>query len=242
MNNLQWYHYALLILGIAGVCLGPWVFTHPYPYDWDFLDFSQTGSIGDTIGGITAPFIGLLSIVLLVWTLNEQIKINKEQKRFNDESRILSMQTQIMQLNDNIRFGYSSFIENTVGGGCSSLRNLQRGTPAKVTIPYDELMALIQKVHILDVAVCSLINVTNEADLKMEEKKSTLAIALFYIDDILHFYDMVESEQIDFLLPLDNAGSELISLSIAQSNLKGLTKSYSLGVHSSKGVCDQYFC
>jgi len=47
------------------------------------LDFRETGQIGDTIGGITAPFIGVLSIILLYITLYEQRKINKEQVEFN---------------------------------------------------------------------------------------------------------------------------------------------------------------
>jgi len=47
------------------------------------LDFSKTGQIGETIGGITAPFIGVLSIILLYMTLYEQRKINKEQIKFN---------------------------------------------------------------------------------------------------------------------------------------------------------------
>ena len=33
------------------------------------LDFRETGQIGDTIGGITAPFIGLINVILLCYTL-----------------------------------------------------------------------------------------------------------------------------------------------------------------------------
>jgi hypothetical protein len=33
------------------------------------LIFTDTGAIGDTVGGLTAPVIGLLNAVLLYWTL-----------------------------------------------------------------------------------------------------------------------------------------------------------------------------
>ena len=46
----------------------------------DCLKFSEsTGWIGDTLGGITAPFIGFVNIILLIWTLHKQIDFNKKQ-------------------------------------------------------------------------------------------------------------------------------------------------------------------
>lgn len=44
------------------------------------LKFTEsTGWIGDTLGGITAPFIGFVNIILLIWTLWKQIDFNKKQ-------------------------------------------------------------------------------------------------------------------------------------------------------------------
>ena len=51
-KNPRSKYYACLFIGIFGVIFGPWLFTHPYPLNLQSLDFSQTGSIGDTIGGI----------------------------------------------------------------------------------------------------------------------------------------------------------------------------------------------
>lgn len=46
----------------------------------DCLKFTEsTGWIGDTLGGITAPFIGFVNIILLIWTLHKQIDFNKKQ-------------------------------------------------------------------------------------------------------------------------------------------------------------------
>lgn len=80
MNKLKTGHYVLLIAGIIGVVFGPWLFTRQYHGDWSFFDFSQTGQIGDTIGGITAPIVGLVSIFLLWWTFRAQLKFNEDQE------------------------------------------------------------------------------------------------------------------------------------------------------------------
>lgn len=49
------------------------------PWEWlaNFFDFSTTGQIGDTIGGITAPFIGLIAAILTFLAFHEQYKANK---------------------------------------------------------------------------------------------------------------------------------------------------------------------
>lgn len=47
-------------------------------------DFETTGCIGDTIGGTTAPFIGLISIYYLYKTLKEQQQFNQMQRVSNN--------------------------------------------------------------------------------------------------------------------------------------------------------------
>lgn len=45
--------------------------------------FECTGTIGDTIGGLSAPIIGIISSVIIIVTLKEQINSNiKQQKSF----------------------------------------------------------------------------------------------------------------------------------------------------------------
>jgi hypothetical protein len=39
------------------------------------LDFTMTGDIGDTIGGTTAPIIGLLSAALIYLYLNRKLRL-----------------------------------------------------------------------------------------------------------------------------------------------------------------------
>jgi hypothetical protein len=73
-----WRSHSMLIIvcgGLLGIFTIPWLFTR----DWfaSFASYTNLGQIGDTIGGTTAPFIGLLSAVLVYRALQAQIKANE---------------------------------------------------------------------------------------------------------------------------------------------------------------------
>ena len=55
------------------------------------FDFSRTGEIGDTIGGITAPFVGLVSAYLVYRAFIVQVEANKIQSRNNEFSIALKL-------------------------------------------------------------------------------------------------------------------------------------------------------
>lgn len=61
------------------------------------FDFSGTGQIGDTIGGVTAPIIGLISVYLLVRTLNEQLTFNKLQATLQKDEQFRATLFQLMK-------------------------------------------------------------------------------------------------------------------------------------------------
>ena len=63
-------------LCLVAILLAPYLLTRPF---CDELSFVDTGDIGDTIGGTTAPIVGIVSIVLLAYTLIEQLKFNAKQ-------------------------------------------------------------------------------------------------------------------------------------------------------------------
>lgn len=65
----------ILILAVVFTIVAPFLFTR----DFGWESFEDTGQIGDTIGGITAPIIGILSIYLLYRTLKEQNEFNQKQ-------------------------------------------------------------------------------------------------------------------------------------------------------------------
>ncbi len=62
------------------------------------LKFTEsTGWIGDTLGGITAPFIGFINIILLIWTLQKQIEFNKKQLKTHKNEQFKSAFFQMLQ-------------------------------------------------------------------------------------------------------------------------------------------------
>lgn len=86
----------LLWIGIPICLLSPIIFTQ---YS-GIADFTTTGNIGDTIGGITAPFINILGAILVFLALKAQIQANliiqdqidqqEIDKRLENESRQLN--------------------------------------------------------------------------------------------------------------------------------------------------------
>lgn len=78
-NNKYCSYWALIVfLFLIIVLLIPFLLTRTWgPECMKFTE--STGWIGDTLGGITAPFIGFVNIVLLIWTLHKQIEFNKKQ-------------------------------------------------------------------------------------------------------------------------------------------------------------------
>lgn len=62
----------MVLLILIAIIFIPWIFTSSF-----FGDYSNTGEIGDTIGGITAPFINGFGAVLVYIAFKEQVKANK---------------------------------------------------------------------------------------------------------------------------------------------------------------------
>jgi hypothetical protein len=87
--------YLLIILGLI-IFLTPIILT--LPAFNNLFDLSDKGEIGDTIGGITAPFINSIAAILVFIAFKEQVKSNdliKEQLYFQH------IQDQINRLEDN---------------------------------------------------------------------------------------------------------------------------------------------
>jgi len=77
-RHLEYIAFSAVILSILWIIFGPILLTQHY---FSIVDFSDekggTGTIGDTIGGITAPIIGLISTILLYLALIKQIESNR---------------------------------------------------------------------------------------------------------------------------------------------------------------------
>lgn len=104
-------HKNILIIVLVAVLLSFFcviVFTRPAISE--FYDLSNSGNIGDAIGGITSPVIGLISIILLYITLNKQIESIKDQKIKNESDMIFLLINQF-------EVEYNSFFLNKTERG-----------------------------------------------------------------------------------------------------------------------------
>ena len=78
INYLLGFGFILFLFGSILAIISPRI--------WPAYDLTDTGQIGDTIGGITSPFINLLGALLVFISFKEQNKANKiqsEQNSFN---------------------------------------------------------------------------------------------------------------------------------------------------------------
>ena len=83
-----------LIVTLTALCfLAVFIFTLPNFYK--NLNLTTTGSIGDSIGGMTAPVIGIISSILLYLTLSRQIETITDQKLKNESDIIFLLINQL---------------------------------------------------------------------------------------------------------------------------------------------------
>ncbi|MBR5695705.1 MAG: hypothetical protein IKX43_05660 [Paludibacteraceae bacterium] len=77
-QKILWIAGALAIFG----CFAPIIFTRTKLFEW--LDFSNTGEIGDTIGGTMTPIVSLAAVILTYLAFLKQVEANKIQtEQFN---------------------------------------------------------------------------------------------------------------------------------------------------------------
>ncbi len=71
LKNAKWF----IGIGIFLCIMAPLIATQKA--FWESFDFSQTGEIGDTIGGITAPIVNIIGAILVFYALKAQIDANR---------------------------------------------------------------------------------------------------------------------------------------------------------------------
>ena len=68
---------AISLLLVIGGCFAPWLFTGE---GCKRLDFTETGQIGDTIGGVMGPFIAMAGVFLTFVAFLMQVRANEIQR------------------------------------------------------------------------------------------------------------------------------------------------------------------
>lgn len=74
----------IIIIWIIFTIVSPYLFTR----EWNIINFSGTGEIGDTIGGVTAPVINILNAILIYIAFTEQLKANNLIKKQLDDEKL----------------------------------------------------------------------------------------------------------------------------------------------------------
>lgn len=90
LRTIKTYQIALLLALI--ILITPYLFTQ-----FSIVDFTNTGNIGDTLGGITAPFISSIAAVLVFIAFKAQLEANN---LFYEAERTRSILEQIFDLDD----------------------------------------------------------------------------------------------------------------------------------------------
>jgi hypothetical protein len=105
LNKLTREDWVLVLFACAILTL-PWLLTRTWV---SVIDFSSTGQIGDTIGGITAPFVGLLSALLIYRAFVVQVKANTIQNRNSEFAIALKLidDLEARLIDDNNPFEYT---------------------------------------------------------------------------------------------------------------------------------------
>ena len=103
MNNLLRIALIVLIIGVIGIVAVPFLFTK------SGFSFAETGHIGDTIGGITAPISSLVGSVLVFLALKGQILANKiTLEQIRDQQLEVERKKEITYVSDLYKYFLSS--------------------------------------------------------------------------------------------------------------------------------------
>lgn len=91
MKRIDFWAIVLLVLGCLGMLFLPHLVTQTSWLNCIDADYGNANEIGDMIGGISGPFVALISAGLIYLTLREQIAMNDEfKKRFDKEDKASS--------------------------------------------------------------------------------------------------------------------------------------------------------
>jgi hypothetical protein len=104
MNSLLKIATIVLIIGVIGVSVAPFLFTSS-----GCSSFAETGQIGDTIGGITAPITGLVGSVLVFLALKGQILANNiTQEQIRDQKLEEQRKKEVIYISDLYKYFFNS--------------------------------------------------------------------------------------------------------------------------------------
>lgn len=201
-----------LIIGIILIIISPFIFTRVL----GIIDFSDTGEIGDTIGGITAPISSIIGSILVYYALKAQIEANEIVQSQLQEQRIREQQQKIVyhltKLLEIIQieikeFTYRDTTKRTRNGISDEIINIYHGSDAVanfirlyIIVKYDKLEdAVVEIYHIrklkyLLIMTQQLIHKIEHEEIPSEDKVNLKTILSYtYTTNIGHHFNYIES-------------------------------------------------
>lgn len=166
----------LIIVCIILVLVSPSLFILPATYS--FFDFSNTGDIGSTIGGITQPIIGILSIYLLFITLKEQVEINKKNLQHQDFDNALTL---INYIDNDLKAFECQIQSETITG----ITNINYRTYDEIEIPINSIYKIFNAIDFIDKKIRFSYNIIKDNSLNDADKN-------FFITEITSNLNKIE--------------------------------------------------
>lgn len=97
-----------LLIGLIIIAIAPYLYVK---FNWFDIPYNDTGEIGDTIGGLTAPFINLIGAVLVYMSFMEQKRANeiqiseleKDRHKSDEQNLFLSLEKEFLGVKKDIQ-------------------------------------------------------------------------------------------------------------------------------------------
>lgn len=182
---------AVMIIGLIATLVTPVLLTRNSCCE--IFDFTETGQIGDTIGGITAPIVGLVSIILLYITLKEQRGFNAQQVIDNRVNHLLAIQNDLNALNDITTYKYRLDDRDTFGKGLVDLEKLTQ-TNSSLIFDHLELNGLFRSCVLARVMCGQMKEFSTNLD--ESTKTSFESFAFCYLNSLYKFLSAIDSSNI----------------------------------------------
>jgi hypothetical protein len=194
LTGFQWLALALLLLSIGWIICGPMLLTQPGE---EKFDFTTTGQIGDTIGGITAPVIGLVSAFLVYLSFSAQIEANKIIQEESNFKYILEEHERIKKKLEDYKYKSNPVVDYY---GEDGLYRLVDSVGAYLTVrtgPWQEEENFKRAGYLFQTYSIFINEVTNLQMSKHQRKIIQAKIWLYYAEHLLENIQTVSAWQVE---------------------------------------------
>jgi hypothetical protein len=148
----------------------------------EYFDFTTTGQIGDTIGGLTAPFINGLAAILVFIAFKEQIRANEIFKN-QEKSRTILEQITLIQ-DDKLK------IEEVIFGLINRAEYLKQPDTIQITMLMNKIIYFIAEIRLTNELIKE-----HTGDKDFLYKKLYFLYVIRYKDLILKLGDSIENQK-----------------------------------------------